>query len=95
MKTKSTIQQKDLYILASYIHWSRTWKETSAFTSSNEVTVHHDDADAYLPHNLNGTPQIEDEEHNGPVVHFFQTTKNNEEDKIPSNHLIREQNPSK
>lgn len=55
--------------------------------------TNHDDADAYLPHNLNGTPQIEDEEHNRPVVHFFQTTKNDEEDKIPSNHLIREQNP--
>lgn len=28
-------------------------------------------------------------------MHFLQTTKNDEEDKIPSNHLAEEQNPQK
>lgn len=42
---------------------------------------------AYPPDNLNGTPQIENKEHNWFVVHFLQATKNDEEDKIPSNHL--------
>lgn len=50
-------------------------------------------ADAYLPKNLNCAPQIENEEHNWLVVHFLQTTKNDEEDKISSNHLGKEQNP--
>lgn len=57
----------------------------------------NDNADAYcyLPKNLNGAPQIENEEHNRLVVHFLQTTKNDEEDKIPSNYLVKEQNPQK
>lgn len=42
---------------------------------------------AYPPDNLNGAPQIENKEHNWFVVHFLQATKNDEEDKIPSNHL--------
>lgn len=46
---------------------------------------------AYLPKNLNSTPQIENKEHNWLVVHFLQTTKNDEEDKIPSDHLVHKQ----
>lgn len=42
---------------------------------------------AHSPNNLNGAPQIEDEEHDGLVVHFLQTSKNNEENKIPSHNL--------
>lgn len=42
---------------------------------------------AQSPNDLNGAPQIEDEEHNGLVVHFLQTSKNNEENKIPSHNL--------
>lgn len=42
---------------------------------------------AYSPNNLNCTPQIENKEDNWLSVHFFHTTKNDEEDKIPSNHL--------
>lgn len=53
--------------------------------------MNNDKVDAYLPKNLNGAPQIENKEHNWLVVHFFQTTKNDEEDKIPSNHLVKEQ----
>lgn len=49
--------------------------------------------DGHLPKNLNGAPQIENEEHNWPIVHFLQTTKNDEEDKIPSNNLGEKQNP--
>lgn len=41
----------------------------------------------YLPNNLNSTPKIEDKEHNRLVVHFLQTSKNDEEDKVPSHNL--------
>lgn len=41
----------------------------------------------YSPENLNGTPRIKNKEHNWLVVHFLHTSKNDEEDKIPSNHL--------
>ena len=44
-----------------------------------------------LPKYLDGAPQIENEEHNRPVMHFLQATENDEEDKIPSNHLVKEQ----
>lgn len=47
-------------------------------------------ANSYSPKNLNGTPQIENEEHNWLALHFLHTTKNDEEDKIPSNHLVEE-----
>lgn len=59
------------------------------------MTIDEGDAYRYLPKNLNGAPQIENEEHNWLVVHFLQTTKNDEEDKIPSNQLVKEQNPQK
>lgn len=42
---------------------------------------------AYPPDDLSGAPQIENKEHNWFVVHFLQATKNNEKDKISSNHL--------
>ena len=59
--------------------WLRTYINTKLF--------------GHLPKNLNGAPQIENEEHNWLVVHFLQTTKNDEEDKIPSDHLGENQNP--
>lgn len=48
-------------------------------------------ADAYLPKNLNSAPQIENEEDNWLVVHLLQATKNDEENKIPSDHLMHKQ----
>lgn len=47
----------------------------------------NDTTDVHLPEDLNGAPQIKNEEHDWTMVHFFQTTKDDEEDKIPSNHL--------
>lgn len=52
--------------------------------------MNNNKANAYSPKNLNGAPQIENEEHNWLVVHFLHTSKNDEEDKIPSNHLVEE-----
>lgn len=45
---------------------------------------------AYSPHNLNGAPQIEDEEHDRLVVHLLQASEDNEENKIPSHNLQNE-----
>lgn len=42
------------------------------------------------PENLNGAPQIKNKEHDWLVVHFLHASKNDEEDKIPSNHLEEE-----
>lgn len=47
----------------------------------------NDKGKAHSPNNLDGAPQIEDEEHNRLLVHFLQTSKNNEENKIPSHNL--------
>lgn len=44
----------------------------------------------YLPNNLNSAPQIEDKEHNRLVVHFLQTSKNDEEDEVSSHNLQKE-----
>lgn len=52
-------------------------------------SVTNNEADAWLPKNLNGAPQIENEKHHWLVLHFFHGTKNDEQDEIPSNHLVK------
>lgn len=39
------------------------------------------------PEDLNGAPQVEHEEDNGPVLHVFQTTEDHEQNYIPASHL--------
>lgn len=85
------------------IYWLYTEDCADTLTENNHqtllspitrlFTMNNGKADACLPKNLNGAPQVENEEHNWLVMHFSQTTKNYEEDKIPSNHLVKEQNP--
>lgn len=67
-----------------------------SFSGAMCLYIHHDSYRngtivTCLPKDLDGTPQIENEEHNRPVMHFLQATENDEEDKIPSNHLVNKQ----
>ncbi len=76
--------------------WQKTLTWKWSVLKTLNITNHHEwRGDVYLPKNLNGAPQIENKEHNWLVVHFLQTSKNNEEDKIPSNHLVENETPKK
>lgn len=39
------------------------------------------------PEDLNGAPEVEDEEDHRPVLHLLQTTEDHEENDVPAGHL--------
>lgn len=40
------------------------------------------------PEDLNGAPQVEDEEDNGSVLHLLQAAEDHEQDDVPAGHLV-------
>lgn len=39
------------------------------------------------PEDLNGAPQVEHKEDNGPVLHLLQTTEDHKQNHVPASHL--------
>lgn len=42
------------------------------------------------PEDLNGAPQVEHKEDNGPVLHLLQTTEDHKQNHVPAGHLQHE-----
>lgn len=48
----------------------------------------------FWPEDLNGTPQVENEEHHGTVLHFPQASKDDKQYDIPAHHLLKQSSKS-